>query len=511
MKRPVLFLAGAFLLFPALLLGYRVAVLGYPFFPSVPGETWELQMEATLSRGPSRQGTLWTGLPPTGTGVTVIEEQFFSGPLDFTLYREGSNRVGLWYGAMEETEDARIFYRSVLRLRTPGPLRTPPQRAGPYPARAGREATALAQELVRRWEKLPVPTRLEAVREGARGNWGSPPPSERDRLRWAAVQRDLGTPTSLWLLFRAAGLSVRLAEGLPLAERVHTKAMRFLQVWDGNRWLRYDLESLQQISATAPVLPLARDGARAVQVLDGRLEGLRWTLTKRTPSHWRQHFDRIVRSNLFLDRWSYFHLPAEFQETFRILLLVPIGTLIIGLLRNIAGFPTFGVFMPVLMALAFRSTGLAYGLVIFTGVVALGYFLRRGLDRLRLLLVPRLSVMLTLVIAALGILALVGNRLGLREFMAVGLLPFVILTMVVERFFILVEESGFHAAIRTALGSVAVAVICYGLLHWERLQLAFFLYPELLFAVAGCQVLLGRYTGYRLSELLRFQALRARA
>ena len=32
-----------------------------------------------------------------------------------------------------------------------------------------------------------------------------------------------------------------------------------------------------------------------------------------------------------------------------------------------------------------------------------------------------------------------------------------------------------------------------------------FVYPELLFAVAAVQVLLGRYTGYRLLELLRFR------
>ena len=506
MKRPVLLLAGAFFLVPALLLGYRVAVLGYPVFPSVPGETWEIQMEATVGQGHSNRIALWTGLPPRGTGVTVVDEQYFSGALNFTIHSEGPNRFGIWSGPSEQ-EDARIFYRATLRFRSPGPLLTVPRRPGPYPESAGREEIALAQSLAKRWQNLPVPTRLGAVHEAARGNWGSPPPSEADRLRWAAIYQKLGGPSALWLLFRAAGLSVRLAEALPLSERVYTKAQSYLQVWDGNRWVRYDLENLQRISVSTKVLPLTRDGAPAVRVTEGQLTGLRWTLAKRPSSHWRLHFDRIVRSRHFLDRWSYFHLPAEFQETFRILLLVPIGALFIGVLRNIAGFPTFGVFMPVLMALAFRSTGLTYGLGIFAGVVTLGYFLRRSLDHLRLLLVPRLSLMLTLMISALGILALTGNRLGLREFMAVGLLPFVILTMVVERFFIIMEESGFRTALRTTLGSAAVAVICYELLNWERLQLAFFLYPELLFAVAGFQVLLGRYTGYRLSELLRFRPL----
>lgn len=510
MKRPVLLLAGALFLAPALLLGYRVAVLGYPVFPSVPGETWEVHMEATIGQGHSNRVALWTALPTTGAGLTVFDEQFFSGILSFTLHVEGPNRFGIWSGPLEPIEDARLFYRTTLRLRPPGPLRSVPRRLGPYPESLGKEEIQMVERIAKRWETLPVPTRLDAVREAARGKWGATPPTEEDVQALAHLVNKAGVADALLTFFRAAKLNVRVIAGLPLVESVHSKPFSFLEVWDGIRWQRFDPLSLDRLSASATVLPLARDGAPAVRVTEGHLTGLRWTLAKRTPSHWRLHFDRIVRSRHFLDRWSYFHLPAEFQETFRILLLVPIGALFIGVLRNIAGFPAFGVFMPVLMALAFRSTGLTYGLGIFAGVVTLGYFLRRALDRLRLLLVPRLSLMLTLLIAALGFLALTGNRLGLREFMAVGLLPFVILTMVVERFFILMEESGFRTALRAALGSAAVAAICYQLLNWERLQLSFFLYPELLLAVAGFQVLLGRYTGYRLSELLRFQALRTR-
>jgi hypothetical protein len=181
----------------------------------------------------------------------------------------------------------------------------------------------------------------------------------------------------------------------------------------------------------------------------------------------------------------------------------------ICVLRNIVGFPTFGIFMPVLMALAFRNTGLAYGLGIFAGVVLIGYLVRRWIDKLRLLLVPRLSVILTLVIACITVFALIGNKLGLREFMAVGLLPFVILTMTIERFFIITEEAGVRKGFWTAAGSAAVATITYEIIHLEPLQLTFFVYPELLFAVAAFQVLLGRYTGYRLSELIRFRKLRS--
>jgi len=161
--------------------------------------------------------------------------------------------------------------------------------------------------------------------------------------------------------------------------------------------------------------------------------------------------------------------------------------------------------MPVLMALAFRSTGLIYGLIIFAGVVLIGYVVRRLIDRLHLLLVPRLSVILTLVIVCFTIVALFGSKFGFREFMAVGLLPFVILTMTIERFFVIMEESGTREGLRTAMGSAAVAAITHEIIHIESLQLAFFVYPELLFAVGALQILLGRYTGYRLSEFIRFR------
>jgi hypothetical protein len=260
-------------------------------------------------------------------------------------------------------------------------------------------------------------------------------------------------------------------------------------------------------SGPASFLPLAVGGAPAFQASGVKSSDVRWSLNREVVSGWSLHFERIRRSNRFLDQWSLFHLPAEFQRTFRLLLLVPIGALIIGFLRNMIGFPTFGVFMPVLMALAFRSTGLAYGLGVFGGILLVGYVVRRWMDRLRLLLVPRMAVILTLVIACFVFLALLGNKLGLREFMAVGLLPFVILTMVIERFFVLVEEAGGREGLKAAAGSAAVAVISYGIISWEPLQLTFFVYPELLAAVAAVQILLGRYTGYRLSELFRFRAI----
>ena len=128
-------------------------------------------------------------------------------------------------------------------------------------------------------------------------------------------------------------------------------------------------------------------------------------------------------------------------------------------------------------------------------------------DRYKLLLVPRLATVLTFVIGCLAVLALMGARLGFHHVLSAGLLPMVILTMTIERFFVVAEESGGAAALRMAASTGAVAAITYGILSWEYLQLLFFTYPELLLVVAAGQVALGRYLGYRLTELWRFRRL----
>jgi len=310
---------------------------------------------------------------------------------------------------------------------------------------------------------------------------------------------------ALRVLLQAADLPARSVSGLLLTNSVVSNPRRWVEVWDGKKWERLQPDSGEFWDPRVVLLPLVRGEREAIRIVGGKLRDVRYAVRREPLSDRKVYFEQTRRSERLLDRWSLFRLPEEFQETFRILLLVPVGALMISALRNIVGFPTFGIFMPVLLALAFRNTGLWYGLGIFFAILILGYGVRRFLEKLRLLLVPRMAVLLTLVIGCFTILALVGGKIGLREFMAVGLLPFVILTMVIERFFMIVEEAGAALASRTALGSALVSVITYFLVSWEPLQLTFFVYPELMIAVTALQILVGQYSGYRLMELFRFR------
>jgi len=508
MRHPAIWLSLGLLVLSGTLIIYRIGWLNYPVFPTAPGHAWQLTIEARVKPDhKDKEISAMIALPSEHTGRMLMEERSGSDAFNFSIIREGANRIGIWSGTGGQEEQV-LTYRSIVLMR---PQRTPRVQLPTLKVGAPpivKEEQNLVERLAARWNSVTPLERFRAVVGATQGRWGTMPPDERDLRAWNVMEEREGRLVSTLALFQAAGLPAHAVEGFQHAEGIWQRPLTWIEVWSGKRWESLWPETGETIQKPALLFPLSTGGVPAIQVTKGTLLDARWSLSRQIVSKWNVHFERLKKSAHLLDRWSLFNLPMEFQQTFRILLLVPIGALMVCVLRNVIGFPTFGIFMPVLMALAFRSTGLAYGLGVFAGIVLVGYSVRRAINRLHLLLVPRLSVILTLVILSFTVLALIGSKAGIRSFMAVGLLPMVILTMTVERFFVTIEESGALTAFRTALGSTAVSTISYLILQWEPLQLTFFIYPELVLAVAAVEVLLGRYTGYRVSELIRFRNAR---
>ena len=506
MKRPAVLLAVLLVAASASLITYRVVRLGYPLLPAATKKVWQLSMEG-LVRPDKEEIAVSIAVPYTHGPQTVTEERFTPGGFSFNLVREGPSEIGVWSGKTGPAGEV-IGYRATVLVRPTRSIRARSMEPGTYPASFEKGDQELARGLAARWSRLRPPERARAAAATISGTWGETPPNPKDLDAWSKLVTRDGRTAALLALLRAADLHARLAQGLILAEGVTSAPISWIEVWTGQQWIRILPETGLVYDPSVSFLALTTGGTPPVRVSRGAIPEVRWTLTPQILSQWRVYFNNITEQDRPLNRWSLFSLPPEFQGTFRILLLVPIGALMVCVLRNMIGFPTFGIFMPVLMALAFRSTGLTYGLAIFAGVIFAGYVIRLFLDRLHLLLVPRLSVILTVVIGCFTFLAVVGNKLGIRELMAVGLLPFVILTMMIERFFVITEEAGMRQGLESAAGSAAVAAITHLIIHIETLQFTFFVYPELLLVLVALQILIGRYTGYRLSELLRFRALR---
>jgi hypothetical protein len=204
--------------------------------------------------------------------------------------------------------------------------------------------------------------------------------------------------------------------------------------------------------------------------------------------------------------YSLYGLPLQTQQTYQIMIMIPIGVLVILILRNLGGLQTLGTFTPVLIALAFRETQIGFGIILFTVITAMGLSLRSYLEHLKLQMLPRLSVVLTFVVVLIAVISLFSHKLGLERGLSVSLFPMVILTMTIERLSITWEERGGGHAFKVAVGTLIAAALAFLLMNIPELTYFIFTFPAVLLIMVGFMLAMGRYRGYRLTELFRFKA-----
>jgi hypothetical protein len=282
-----------------------------------------------------------------------------------------------------------------------------------------------------------------------------------------------------------------------------------LAVWDGDDWLLFDPATGQQ--GRPEEFMIWWRGLETLASVSGALiNDLQISVKKRMTSSLELASLRTELKDSFVGRISLLHLPVQTQSVYEVLLLVPFGILVIVLLRNFIGLSSFGTFAPVLIALAFRETELLKGILLFMLIVSLGLVFRFYLERLRLLLVPRLAAVVTIVVLLMTAISLLSERMGTETGLSVSLFPMVIISMVIERMSIVWEERGAATSIREGLGSLLMASLAYLVISIDVLEYWVTVFPEVNLIVLGLIVALGRYTGFRLTELFRFRQLVAR-
>ena len=117
----------------------------------------------------------------------------------------------------------------------------------------------------------------------------------------------------------------------------------------------------------------------------------------------------------------------------------------------------------------------------------------------------RLGAVLIVVVLLMMVVSVLSHKLGMETGLSVALFPMVIIAMTIERMSIVWEETGAADALKAAAGSLLVACIAYVVMGLDWLEHVVFTFPELLLVVLAVVILMGRYTGYRLVELLRFR------
>ena len=318
------------------------------------------------------------------------------------------------------------------------------------------------------------------------------------KQRWA---NPLGRARAMVALCRAAKIPARLVTGLEIRPSDDLRPHVWVEAMSNGRWEAYD--PLNGFAHDLPhnFVPLRRGGGALLR--ESEMADLRLTLTARRipppPGQFREEGPRPI------DVLDFTRLPLELHAPLSVVLLMPLGALLTSVFRTVIGVRTFGTFTPTLLALAFVYNKWQAGLMIFFAVLVLGLMSRAALDRLKLLMVPRLSVMLTLVVLTMVFGVSLLDYLHWTTSTEAVLLPMVILTMTIERYYLTTEEDGPKFAVQLLAGTLLLAFLCYLVLRWDAVGRVLLQYPELHFFTIAVLILLGRYTGYRLTELWRFR------
>lgn len=195
-------------------------------------------------------------------------------------------------------------------------------------------------------------------------------------------------------------------------------------------------------------------------------------------------------------------------NTIVLIIMLPVIATIFAFARQVIGLRAFGIYIPTIVTLSFLALGITYGLTVFFVVLTVGTLARFFMRRLRVNYIPRLALVLTTVaFAILGLLA-IGALTNQTTFVALSVFPILIMVALAEQFVAAQIEQGFGAAVFLTLETLLLSVATYLLVSYDPFQSLLLAYPELIFLTIPINLVLGRWTGLRLTEYYRFRHVR---
>ncbi len=324
----------------------------------------------------------------------------------------------------------------------------------------------------------------------------------------------LGKARLFTVMARRQGIPCRIVGGLILRpeKKLDEKGRYDISYWNeiniDGKWIPVCTSYGNYAYLSDEYLPLFWNVEDIASILNDENASLRITANRVDSAEFtiQEYRKQLRRTKSWLMEYSLYLLPLNVQAVFRVLILIPFGAIVLVIFRNIIGVKTFGIFLPVLLALFFQETGFLFGFFFFSAIVGTGFLLRFLLKKIQLLAIPHLSIILTAVVMMLCIFAVFNRELRIFREFTPALFPIVITTIFIERFGLMLEEEGLQNTLTSLVGTVIIATITYGIFSIRTLQSVVFTHPETLFILIAIFIMVGKYTGYRVSELVRFRA-----
>ena len=488
------------MLFAAYSIYYKTKDWGFTFIPKQTTKVWTI--EAHVSFEPNGDPIKVSIATPTISDDFKILDEDIVAPKYKVQKQAKQNRVILTSDNLEAEQN--IYYRVLLfdnedtRGKTAAPV--PPKPEKPI---FDAQMTATAEKLMQQAEAMPGDEVQKVIRLF---NQTPPDSTVVAFLPMKKTPKDVLNAIRTLLDFK--GIPNRTARGIRLEEDKQSfTADLMLEAYADGVWKLYNIETGKKGKPENFVL-FQRGGESLIDVEGGNNSTIKFSVMKSITSSLSLAGKRAKLANQETSfGFSVFNLPLNEQNTIKWLTIFPLAILVIVLIRNVVGILTMGTFTPMLIALARVKTGLVPGLICFSIILAVGLLLRSVLSRLNLLLVPRISAVVIFVILMMQLMTILGYRFSVDIGLSAVFFPIIIMAWIIERASITWEEEGSSNALREVFFSVIAAIITYAIISNEVIRHIMFVFNELNLVILFIVMLLGTYTGYRLTELKRFAPL----
>ena len=486
------------ILFAAYRMYYKIEYWGFSFAPRQKTAVWTV--EAHVSFEPTGEPVkISIARPSPSTDFKVLDEDVVASKYQIEKTDE---KVILTSKARRGQQD--VYYRVLLYDNVDSRGKTPADRAdkivkplldeqslkvaGQILESAEQQSGDIVQKIIRLLNQTPPDQTVAAfMPERANGK---------------------ETAQAVIDLLALKNISARMVRGIKLQEEKKTFVPDvMIEVYMDKVWKIYDITTGKKGLPSSFVI-FQRGGQSLVDVAGGTNSAIKYSVMKSLSSSFKMagHRAKVAHQETSFC-YSIYNLPLNQQNAVKWLMIFPLAILVVVLMRNVVGISTMGTFTPMLIAMSLVETGFVPGLVCFALIIGVGIVIRTGLSKLNLLLVPRISAVVIFVILIMQAMAVIGYQWKLPIASSALFFPIIITAWIIERASITWEEEGVANAAREIVYSVLVAIITYFVIVNEYIRHIMFAFDELNLVILFIVMLLGTYTGYRLTELARFASL----
>lgn len=189
-----------------------------------------------------------------------------------------------------------------------------------------------------------------------------------------------------------------------------------------------------------------------------------------------------------------------------LLLLLPLVATLVSFLHYIVGLSGYGIFMPTMIAITFVATGVFGGLVLFAIILAISLISNMFLKKLKIHFWPARAISLMFISLGTFGLMLLTSFVKIIDISKISIFPILFMVLLVEEFTRTQLAKSKKEAKNLTIGTLILAIIGAVTMNFGWVQKIVLNYPgTVLIIVFVANLLIGNYSGIRLTEIKRFK------